>query len=246
MSKQKISFSLMLFFISLLIPFSLQAGDVEDRLQAADQSFDKQEFTVSLEAYQGLYEEGFFTERMLYRLAFMNENLKNYPESIYYLKKAAQEFGNEDSESKIKQMMQMNGSTRVFTEDGWNSYFLFYNRYGIYFWIAFAVLAIGLAASLLIKNRKPNSFRSVGLVTGWSLFTVLAVFFIHHIFFSPHRAVLMEKTSFYDFPGYAGHSLPKVFSLGETVAITDEQDIWAKVAAGGREYWVPKSVLRDL
>lgn len=176
----------------------------------------------------------------------MNENLKNYPEAIYYLKKAAQEYGNEDSESKIKQMMQMNGSSRVFTEDGWNSYFLFYNRYGIIFWIAFAGLAVVLAASLVIRNRKPNSFRTVGLVTGWCLFALLGLFFLNHILRSPHRAVLIEKTSFYDFPGYAGNAIPNVFSLGETVDITDEQDIWARVEAGGREYWVPKSVLRDL
>jgi hypothetical protein len=242
MSKKFIAFFLALF----MVPFFSFAGEISDKLAGADQAFDKEEFTVAMQQYEELYAEGYFTEKMLYRMAFMHENLKNYPAAIYYLKKAAQEYGNEGSDAKIKQMMQMNGSSRIFTADGWDAYFLFFNQYGTWLWIGFAVLALGLSASIFLPRRKPNSIRSVGLVGGWTLFAILGIFFVHHLIFTPHRAVLIQETSFYTFPSYAARSMPNIFSLGETVAITDQEDIWSLVEAGGREFWVPNWVLRDL
>jgi tetratricopeptide (TPR) repeat protein len=246
MSNKIIVFSWLFLLSFFLWPSAALAGNAADQLSQADQSFEKQEYTQAMEQYKALYAEGYFTERMLYRMAFMYENLKNYPEAIFYLKKASLEYGNVDSDAKIRQMMQTNGSSRIFSSDGWDSYFLFFNRYGLIFWIAFGLLAAGLAASLLIPARKPNSLRIVAKVSGWTLFSILGIFFIHHLFFTPHRAVIISKTSYYDFPGYAGNSMPNIFSQGETVEVTDHQDIWARVAAGGREFWVPSRVLRDL
>ncbi|MEM0999826.1 MAG: tetratricopeptide repeat protein [Bacteroidota bacterium] len=246
MSKKNIVFIVGIFLLLMAHPATGFAEGVDERLTRADQAFEQQQYTDALSGYEAIYGEGYFNEKMLYRLAFMHENLKNYPAAIYYLKKAAQEFGNESSEAKIKQMMQMNGGTRLFSADGWDAYLLFYNRYGTLLWIGFAIVGLGMAATLFVPKRSPNSLRSVGLISGWTLFAVVGIFLLHHLVRSPHRAVLVEKTSFYDFPSYAANSFSNVFSLGETVAVTDEEDIWSLVEAGGREFWVPRRVLRDL
>jgi hypothetical protein len=68
----------------------------------------------------------------------------------------------------------------------------------------------------------------------------------HRNYMVPSRAVLMERTAFYEEPAFGSRYRTQSFSLGETFDITDRQDIWIEVTAGGKACWVPNWVVRSL
>ena len=97
MSKnKKIFFAKIVLYLSILyLPAQSQGNtpSFEDRLMKANAAFEAENWERSLQAYELLYEKGFYTERMLYRMAWLHEQDQNYPLAIYYLKKTEKEFG---------------------------------------------------------------------------------------------------------------------------------------------------------
>lgn len=215
-------------------------------LESGNKAFDAGQFTQAMTLYENVYASGNFSESMLYRLAFMHENLRNYPQAIYYLKKAAQEYGERDSEPKIRQLMQRQGSTRFFSGDTWNGYLTLFRTWAWLIYSVFGVSILGIAAHHLLPNRKRTTSRTLVGVSAWSLMAITAFILFHRSFMVPERAVILETTAFYDAPGFSADHRLNEFSLGETVDIDGQRDIWLQVSAGGKQYWVPNWVVRTL
>ncbi len=215
-------------------------------LQSGDKAFDAGKFTLAMEEYQKVYAQGKFSETMLYRMAFMHENLREYPQAIYYIKKAAQEYGEKSSDAKIRQLMQRNGTTRFFTGDPWNGYLTFFRSWGWVIYLVFGLTVAGLATHYLLPNRQKPIWRQLALVGAWAVFIVAGLSLFHRSFMVPQRAVLMEPTAFYSQPGFSANYHVNSFSLGETLDIDAHQDIWIQVSAGGQQWWVPNWVVREL
>ncbi|HEX2901540.1 MAG TPA: hypothetical protein VHS96_17645 [Bacteroidia bacterium] len=215
-------------------------------LESGDKAFEAGQFTQAMKMYEEVYSQGKFSEKMLYRLAFMHENLRAYPQAIYYLKKAAQEFGEKDTDGKIRQLMQRQGSTRFFTGDSWNEYLSFFRSWG---WIVFAVFGIciaGLGVHYLLPNKNMRAWRQLTVVSAWALLFLSSAVIFHRSFLVPQRAVLMENTAFYAEPGFSSKHRIDAFSLGETLDIDARSDVWLQVSAAGRQWWVPNWVVREL
>lgn len=222
------------------------AVDASSTLLSGDKAFEEGRYTEAMEDYEQVYAQGQYSEAMLYRLAYMHENLRNYPEGIYYLKKAAQEYGDKGTDAKIRQLMQRQGSTRFFTGDNWNQYLGFFRSWGWAFYLAFGLALAALSAHYLLPNKRRPSWRQLSAVAAWTVFLAAGALLFHRNFMAPKRAVLMEETAFYEEPGFASAYRMGAFSLGETVDIEGTSDIWLQVSAGGREWWVPKWVVREL
>ncbi|MFM2374959.1 MAG: hypothetical protein RLZZ165_55 [Bacteroidota bacterium] len=215
-------------------------------LLSGDKAFEEGKFTQAMKIYEELYVQGIFSEKMLYRLAYMHENLRAYPQAIYYLKKAAQEFGDRDTDPKIRQLMQRQGSTHFFTGDTWNGYLSFFRSWGWLFFTAFGISIAGLWAHYLLPTKGMQGWRQMVAVGAWAVFLSVGTVLFHRSFLVPRRGVLMENTAFYAEPGFSATYRLAAFSLGETLDIEDHHDIWLQVAAGGREWWVPNWVVREL
>lgn len=217
---------------------------LEDRLELANQTFEAKNWVESRTQYEQLFDRGFFTERMLYRLAWIHEQEQNYPYAIFYLKKAEKEFGGPPLiEDKIKQLMLLQGTSRFYSKDpiaalrksvGWLFLGLF-------------VLGIGwYLFHLLYKPREAPVWRKNLNWLVHLFFAPLCLIIIWQVFFPAKEAVIVEPTSYYAGPGYGAHPVPDAFSPGETVKILNSEDIWYEVAAGSARYWVPKFTVRVL
>ena len=220
--------------------------DATTGLRSGDSAFEAGQFTLAMEHYQKVYAQGKFSETMLYRMAYMHENLREYPQAIYYIKKAAQEYGEKSSDAKIRQLMQRQGTTRFFLGDPWNGYLTFFRAWGWVIYVVFGLTVAGLAAHYLLPNPHKPIWRQLALVGAWALFIVAGMALYHRSFLVPQRAVLMEPTAFYAQPGFSANYRVAAFSLGETLDIDDHQDIWIQVSAGGQQWWVPNWVVREL
>jgi hypothetical protein len=215
-------------------------------LESGDKAFEAGQFTQALDVYEALYAKGKFSEQMLYRLAYMHENLRDYPQAIYYLKKAAQEFGEKETNIKIRQLMQRQGSTRFFSPDGWNGYLSFFRAWGWTVFVAFGLAIVGLGLHYWLPNRRMRAWRQLAVVAAWAVLFLAGGILFHRSFLVPNRAVLMEETAYYSEPGFSAQSRLNAFSLGETLNIDARHDVWVQVSAGGRQWWVPNWVVREL
>jgi tetratricopeptide (TPR) repeat protein len=233
------------FFFCVLIVRAFASGQ-EQKLAEADAAFQAQAYTEAMEAYENIYADGFYNEAMLYRLSFMHENLKAYPQAIYYLKKAAMEYGNPTIDGKVKQLMQLQGSDRFYPSSAWNTYRLFFKRWGFVVWGLFGLAIAAILAHSFLPGAKDMVWRKGAAAGAWSVAVLLAVVLFHRSFLVPEIGVLTEQTAFYDFPGYAAQAKLHALSIGETVTIQDREDIWVEVAAGDKVFWVPERSVRTL
>ena len=233
-----------IFFYALVI--RVFGDDMAAELRAADVAFEAQSYTAALEGYEKIYAAGQYNEVMLYRLSFMHESLKDYPQAIYYLKKAAQSYGNPSIDAKVKQLMQLQGSDRFYPSSAWNVYLLFFKRWGWLVWGFFGLAIAAIVAHLLLPGARDAAWRKGAMAGAWGIALLLAVVLFHRSFLVPEIGVLTGKTAFYDFPSYAATAVPNALSIGETVTIQDREDIWIEVAAGDKVYWVPQRSVRAL
>lgn len=231
---------------SILNPVVADSDSPDDRLAAANALFEEDDFTAAQDQYRALFEEGFYSEEMLYRMAFIYEKLENYPEAIYFLRKAAKEYGPKDTEEKVRGLLRSQRVTRMFSGGAWDQYFSFYRSWGWIVWTGFGLSALLLLGLILLP--KERSFKGRTGAT-WSL-ALLAVVFtalvFHRTFLVPERAVIISETSYYSLPSYGAERTADALSPGETVFIEKNRDIWCRISAGRRSYWVPKMALREL
>jgi hypothetical protein len=239
-----------IFFVALAclssVPGRIPAQDSSVLLQSAEEAFAQNRFVEAFESYQKLYESGSYTEQMLYRMAYIMEETKSYPMAIYYLKKAALEFGNKGVDGKVKQVMQLQGSDRFFPSSAWNVYFKFFRDWGWLIWTLFATSILVVLVDVIWDRNRGASWRRAGVAGAWTIAILLSVALAHRSFAVPKLAVLIDQTGFYDHPGYAGKQIPKAFSLGETFQIHDEIDVWSQVQAGDKVFWVPTRCIKPL
>jgi len=98
-----------LLFFSLLSTQAIaspQISRADSITKRAEYLFRFEKYKEGISAYETLYQEGYFTEKSLYRLAFMHEQEGNFASSIYYLRKIQWEYGGPNIESKIAQLLR--------------------------------------------------------------------------------------------------------------------------------------------
>ena len=231
---------------SFAISVSLVAENQSNigQLEKADKLFDSEKYVQSLEIYEGLYDENVYTERSLYRMAFMHENLKNYPEAIYYLRKVDREFGGELLEAKIQELRQRQGSSTFYTKDPVKSIL---RRYSWIVYLVGGICALWFAVFALTRKKKRMRWQ-IGV--NWAMIIIFIPVFIImlvSLFNSTNEAVIIRETSYYNEPGFASENKKEVYSPGEIVEIKERHDIWVKISTGSRkQYWVPGFCVREL
>jgi len=247
-NKMKIYFSLFLLLFSFTLPTEVHAeiSSPDLTLSRADELYDSDQYTEAIDLYSELFQEGYYSQRMLYRLSFMHEKLQNYPEAIYYLRKIGQEYGDDQIEKKVRKIIRTQGGKRLFTSDGLDDYYGFFRNWGLIITILFGLSAGWLVMNYLVKWKSKQKGRSVATGVSWSLFIIAGAFLVYHNFFISSRAVIVQPTSFYAQPSYAAEKYESRFSLGETVTINGREAFWCEVSAGGQSFWVPQMVLREL
>lgn len=247
-NEMKIYFSFFLLLFSFALPAKVFAEVLPPglTLNKADQLYDSDKYTEAIDLYSELYKEGYYSQRMLYRLSFMHEKLQNYPEAIYYLRKIGQEYGDERIEKKVRKIIRTQGGKRLFTSDGLDDYYSFFRSWGLILYILFGLSVAWLVTNYLVKWKKKHQSRAVATGISWSLFLITGTFLVYHSFFLSTRAVIVQPTSFYAQPSYAAEKYEGRLSLGETVTINGREAFWCEVSAGGQSFWVPQMVLREL
>lgn len=232
----------LLIFLCLLSLANLRANNSE-QLAEANQYFEAALYEKSVAIYEEIYAKGYFQEDMLYQMAFSFEQLQNLPKSIYYLRKAQWEYGNALTDSKISQLVEEMGTSRVIVSTEWSNYHAFLHRsYSL--WLLVLAGILGAAAWLFWQNRNPRFL--IGGIGLSAIGVFMALLLIEHTFISPDHGVIISDTSFYEMPAYTSTSKEIPVSPGTLIHIKAKQDIWYFVAIGHYECWIPEFVVMKL
>ena len=237
------TFIFSLFLLSF--PFTGKSAEIQaldSLLLEADTYFQYDRFAPATEIYENLYQQGYYQEEMLYRLAFMQEQARNFPASIYYLRKVQWEIGGENLEEKIQQLMISASKERLSAGEGWSNYRLFVQHY-------YTEISLGLGICLILTLvfifiprtwtlRFAIFFACLGLVFGGVL--------LEQRWAHDSKAVISNSSRYYESPSFAAKHYALPIGPGATVRILEVQDIWARVRMAQFEAWVPLFAIRQI
>jgi hypothetical protein len=110
----------------------------------------------------------------------------------------------------------------------------------------FMLILLGILGGFycLTTQKRQDLKRFAYLLFSFS--TILIFLMLYASFGVGKRAILVHATGFYQLPAYSATYQSEIFAPGSVLEIIAEQDIWYKIAANGREYWVPKFRTRVL
>lgn len=234
-------FSLFLFSFPL-IGKTAEIIALDSLLLEADTYFQYDRFEPATEIYEDLYQQGYYQEEMLYRLAFMQEQAGNFSASIYYLRKVQWEIGGENLEEKIQQLMINASKERLSAGEGWSNYRLFVQHY-------YTEISLGLGICLILtllfifipRNwtlRFAIFFACLGLVFGGVL--------LEQRWAHDPKAVVSSSSRYYESPSFAAKHYALPIGPGATVSILEVQDVWAHVKMSQFEAWIPLFAIRQI
>lgn len=237
-----------IFFCICCISVSAHAVNIEpqqiDSLEAqAKYFFDYEQYPDAIQTYLTLLKGGYLQADMLYRIAFMYEQLHQYPESIYYLRKLQWQLGGPHLNAKIEQLMDKGSRERLSAGESWGAYRLWI-QHNMTLLISGCIAAAVIALLSLLLPFKKWSL-GIGLFAA-ALTLFIGGVWIEHTYNHPTKAVIMQKSAYYDLPGYAASYRTLPISPGATVSVLQEQDIWCQISMGQFQTWVPKFVINEI
>ncbi len=234
--------------ILLLIFFPFQVGlgaiaQEEDSLQSrANLDYLYGNYSSAVQSYAQLIENGNLDEVNFYRLAYLHEQLKEYPESIFYLRKLYWNSGDPLVRDKIASLLEQ--ETRSIPEGDPSSNWTTYTLHHRWWFFGGIGVLLGLAfAGLFIKKWNGRTIFSV-IASG--LAVIVAFFLVLSWQLSEPRAVIVLPTYFYETPSYGATQLSLPLSAGSTVILRDTEDIWQEIEVDQVRAWVPVFSLAPL
>jgi len=235
-----------LLFFSLLSTQAIaspQISRADSITKRAEYLFRFEKYKEGISAYETLYQEGYFTEKSLYRLAFMHEQEGNFASSIYYLRKIQWEYGGPNIESKIAQLLRQYRQGQQPLGNMWTSTQRFiYHHQGN---ISIGILITTLLIAIFVVAIPHRLARALGIMASTALLLFCLLVIANHSFV-PTKGVLIQETSFYRSPGYASEIINLPLGPGTMVDIKEEQDIWTKIQTTRFEAWVPTFILKKI
>ncbi len=241
------SIGLRVFFL-LALPFplfaqSLTQVDADSLFQQAAYHFTYQKYPESLALYQALLADGVMEEDMLYRMAYMHEQLGDYAQAIYFLRLIQYYFGGENLEQKIALNLEEITQERRVRGEVWTETQLFFQRNQLYLMIALGILALGtLAFTLLDQTPYIKTLR----ITLAAMTLTAGVVWLGIDQSSRDRCVIVQATDFYRLPGYGAEVKALPWGPGTTLKLLDQREIWCKVGVDRFEAWIPQMVIRRI
>ena len=237
-----------IFFLFLLI-FLSGAGvnaavyeDSSDLAAQASQAFLYENYAEAVRRYTQLLESGQDHQAILYRLAFLHEQLGETPAAIFYLRRLQWADGRPMIDQKVLSLLEQ--PDRSIPEGDappawvWQS---IRNR------TAWAGSCLGMTALALafLRLRRWRWYTRAALVSAASALAMALFLLIAWQGYTP-RAVLVMPTPFYTEPAYGAAQVSLPLAAGSIVRIGIRQDIWQKIESQGKQAWVPAFALAPL
>jgi len=194
-------------------------------LSTADSLFEQKQYTESLELYELLLQNGFYTPRALARLSLIYEGLGDYTYALHYLNL----YYSKIPDKNILKKMDELASRYNLVGYEYNDLVFFISLYHRYYT---AIILAFLAASVLslfyfyikYRNNKKLGFRPLLF-----MFILGLAYLLSNYDIVPQRAIIKRETILMSAPS-AGATLLGDINKGHRVVINNKQDIWCEIS----------------
>ena len=219
-------------------------------LASADSLFEARQYTESFRFYDQLYrEDQVVSPGVLMKMAFIQESLGDYSETLYYLNEY---FLLTSDESAVQKMQQLSEEHRLrgyeYTDfDLFYTYFREYRYVVIYGLLALAMA--GLFYWVLTDNRlkatQPRANRPYGWGAAYLLLLGL-LFFVTNYSLAPQQAIIMADHTYIMNAPSSGAEVVYISEKGHRVDVDGEQDVWTQIEWDGQPAFVRQQNLREI
>jgi hypothetical protein len=213
-------------------------------LQQADSLFAAQQYTESSRLYEQLYQqEEVASPAMLLRMAFIQEGLGDYSQSLYYLNEYYLMTYDEEVLSKITTLSEeYNLRGYEFSDIDYIRGFLKQYQY-LFIFLLIAVAMVGLAYFVL-KGKKYET-KPIGFGVSYLLILSL-LFYLTNFSPIPSYGIIVDNNTYLMTAPSAGSDVLIVIPEGHRVKVAGWEDIWAKIEWDGQIAYVREDNLRLL
>lgn len=254
MKFQKVFHNFVYFFLSVVISLgTLEKGYAQlttgQLLASADSLFEARQYTESFKLYDQLFrEDQVVSPAVLMKMAFIQESLGDYSETLYYLNEY---FLLTSDESAVQKMQQLSEEHNLRGYE-YTDFDLFFNYFREYRYMVIYGLAALVMIGLLYRafaNKKRTSSSPRSRPYGWGVAYLLLLgllFFVTNYSLEPQRAIIMaDHTYIMDAPS-SGAEVVYISEKGHRVTVNGEEDVWTRIVWDGQPAFVRQQNIREV
>jgi len=232
------------YYISIVLlaifSFSNKIFSKNLSLNKADSLFNLKIYTEAKLIYDSLYyKENLYSERMLLKMALIEEGLENYEKSIYYLSQYQSINNNESSEIKIQKIAN-NYDLEGYEKNDFDYLQNILKENKII--IIYSLLLLTLLIFIINIYRILKSKKAPTLVLTFYIISILFLFIIN-INLPKSGIVYFENTFIMEKPS-SGSNLYQIVKKGDKLKIIGEESVWYKIKINKTEKYIRKKNIK--
>ena len=210
--------------IGLLLMFYAPLTNANDQLLAqADSLYAQKKYSEASKVYAQLYQQGFFSEATLLKMAFAYEGLGEAGKALYYLEAYYRITEDAKTYEKIKTLANAKNISGYELSEMDRLLIWASNRKKIYLPVITTVTFFLIALMFFYTKRKQFNGK---IVTGFlSILLILVTFVSINFIDAPNKAVVITESHFMSAPS-AASNLIRLIPEGNQVKLGREHDIW--------------------
>ena len=254
MKFQRVLHNFVFFFLSMaiyLIDATESYGQLTtgQLLSSADSLFEAQQYTESFKFYEQLYrEDQVVSPAVLMKMAFIQESLGDYSETLYYLNEYFLLTSDESAVQKMQQISEEYGLRGYEYTD----FDLFYNYFREYrYMVIYALIALVMMGLIYraIRGRQKVSRSRTDKPYGWGvayLFVLALLFVLTNYSLEPQQAIIMADHTYIMNAPSSGAEVVYISEKGHRVNVGGEEDVWTQIEWDGQPAFVRQQNLREI
>ena len=235
-----------LFFLICGFGFSqpVYAQNLTEPLKTADSLFQKKEYLRSLAVYEEILQSGKeYSPQMLLKMAYMEEALQHFSESMYYLNLYYNHHPNRNVLRKMEEVAQTHGLIGYEYRDA--DFFLTqFRKYYLKLLELLLIVAV-ITVTFMALKRKQSFFQSNAFRVSFLVYLAFLFAFINLFTFRRHGITKTSQSAIMERPS-AGSKWLATLNPGNRLTITGERDIWYEINWNDQKAFIRKQNLHVL
>lgn len=235
-------FNRIIFIAIILTTGSISLKAQEAELSTADSLFSKQKYTEALKKYENIFRQNLASPAMLARMAFIEEGLGNYSESLYYLNLYFLKTSDKAALSKMRELAEQHGLQGYEYSD--KRFLLnFLQKYQQEFLLVLLALSLFLLAYGFNKRRHQE--RPVTSLVFQIIVLILIGTYSNNLFFEKKAIIGNDHALLMTGPS-AGAEPIDYIGKGNKVTVLKADELWTKISWNESEAYIRSKNLKML